>query len=111
MLVPKLKEPDPNPGVTINVLVCLGELAQVSGIAMRDYTPELLPLIIDMLQDSSSIQKREVSAVSVWVWVGMGVGSGSMCVGSGRVLCFCVYMCAFCVCVCVCVSVHVRVCT
>ena len=59
--MPKLKEPDPNPGVTINVLVCLGELAQVSGIAMRDYTPELLPLIIDMLQDSSSIQKREVS--------------------------------------------------
>ena len=102
MLVPKLKELDPNPGVTINVLVCLGELAQVSGIAMREYTPELLPLIIDMLQDSSSIQKREVSAVSVWV--GMGVGSGStthahpvgvdVCVGSGWVLCFCVYMCS-----------------
>lgn len=100
MLVPKLKELDPNPGVTINVLVCLGELAQVSGIAMREYTPELLPLIIDMLQDSSSIQKREVSAVSVWV--GMGVGGGSTThahpvgvdVGSGWVLCFCVYMCS-----------------
>lgn len=61
VLIPKLREPDPNPGVTINVLACLGELAQVSGVAMRDYTPELLPLIIDMLQDSSSIQKREVS--------------------------------------------------
>ena len=72
MLVPKLKEPDPNPGVTINVLVCLGELAQVSGIAMRDYTPELLPLIIDMLQDSSSIQKREVSvSVCVCGWTSL----------------------------------------
>ena len=66
--MPKLKEPDPNPGVTINVLVCLGELAQVSGIAMRDYTPELLPLIIDMLQDSSSIQKREVGMVRKRRW-------------------------------------------
>ncbi|KAK7093536.1 serine/threonine-protein kinase mTOR-like isoform X2 [Littorina saxatilis] len=61
VLIPKLREPDPNPGVTINVLACLGELAQVSGVAMRDYTPELLPLIIDMLQDSSSIQKRETA--------------------------------------------------
>ena len=104
MLVPKLKEPDPNPGVTINVLVCLGELAQVSGIAMRDYTPELLPLIIDMLQDSSSIQKREVSAVSVWVR--MGVGSGSPSSGCG--LCVCVCTCVWvvggcCDFVCVCV--------
>lgn len=60
-LVPKLKEPDTNPGVTVNVLACLGELAQVSGISMRKYTPELLPIIIEMLQDASLLQKRETA--------------------------------------------------
>ncbi|XP_076451616.1 serine/threonine-protein kinase mTOR-like isoform X2 [Babylonia areolata] len=65
VLIPKLKDPDPNPGVTINVLACLGELAQVSGTALRDYTSQLLPLIIDMLQDSSSVQKREMALWSL----------------------------------------------
>ncbi|KAK7494179.1 hypothetical protein BaRGS_00014652, partial [Batillaria attramentaria] len=60
-LIPKLKEPDANPGVTVNVLACLGELAQVSGISMRKYTPELLPIIIEMLQDASLLQKRETA--------------------------------------------------
>ncbi|KAL8588022.1 hypothetical protein ACOMHN_026139 [Nucella lapillus] len=61
VLIPKLREPDANPGVTVNVLACVGELAQVSGAAMRDYMGQLLPLVIDMLQDSASIQKREMA--------------------------------------------------
>ncbi|XP_048736860.2 serine/threonine-protein kinase mTOR-like [Ostrea edulis] len=60
-LIPKLKEPDPNPNVTISVLVAIGEQAQVSGIEMRKWMDELLPLILEMLQDSSSLQKREVA--------------------------------------------------
>ncbi|KAH3893902.1 hypothetical protein DPMN_018054 [Dreissena polymorpha] len=60
-LIPKLKDPDPNPAVTISVLAAIGEQAQVSGIEMRKSMDELLPIILDMLQDSSALQKREVS--------------------------------------------------
>ncbi|KAL3228149.1 hypothetical protein MRX96_004063 [Rhipicephalus microplus] len=61
VLIPKLKAPDPNPGVVICVLAAVGEQAQVSGIEMRKWMNELLPIIIDMLQDSSSLPKREIS--------------------------------------------------
>ena len=60
MLIPKLKDPDPNPGVVVSVLAAIGEQAEVSGVDMRRWMDELLPLIIEMLQDSSSVQKREV---------------------------------------------------
>ncbi|KAK3104575.1 hypothetical protein FSP39_005244 [Pinctada imbricata] len=60
-LIPKLKEQDPNPNVTISVLAAIGEQAQVSGTEMRKSMEELLPLIIEMLQDMSSLQKREVA--------------------------------------------------
>lgn len=33
---------------------------QVSGIEMRSKMDDLLPIILDMLQDSSALQKREV---------------------------------------------------
>nr|KAG5704724.1 hypothetical protein BaRGS_005180 [Batillaria attramentaria] len=61
LLVVGVTDLDANPGVTVNVLACLGELAQVSGISMRKYTPELLPIIIEMLQDASLLQKRETA--------------------------------------------------
>ncbi|KAH7985997.1 hypothetical protein HPB52_025269 [Rhipicephalus sanguineus] len=61
VLIPKLKAPDPNPGVVICVLAAVGEQAQVSGTEMRKWMNELLPIIIDMLQDSSSLPKREIS--------------------------------------------------
>ncbi|XP_077998557.1 serine/threonine-protein kinase mTOR-like [Glandiceps talaboti] len=60
-LVPKLKEPDPNPDVVISVLAAIGEQAQVSGVEMKKWMDELLPIILDMLQDSSSLAKREVA--------------------------------------------------
>ncbi|XP_014662370.1 PREDICTED: serine/threonine-protein kinase mTOR-like [Priapulus caudatus] len=60
-LIPKLKDPDPNTAVVISVLAAVGELAQVSGIEMRKWMDELLPIIIEMLQDSSSSQRREVA--------------------------------------------------
>ncbi|XP_064642053.1 serine/threonine-protein kinase mTOR-like isoform X1 [Lineus longissimus] len=61
VLVPKLKESEQNPSVTISVLAAIGEQAQVSGIEMKKWMDELLPIIIEMLQDSSALQKREVS--------------------------------------------------
>ncbi|XP_048250308.1 serine/threonine-protein kinase mTOR-like isoform X1 [Haliotis rufescens] len=61
VLIPKLKELDPNPSVTISVLAAIGEQAQVSGTEMKKWMDELLPIILDMLQDSSSLQKREVA--------------------------------------------------
>ncbi|CAH1240669.1 MTOR [Branchiostoma lanceolatum] len=60
-LVPKLKDPDPNPGVIISVLSTIGELAQVGGLEMKKWVDELCPIILDMLQDSSSLAKREVA--------------------------------------------------
>uniref|UniRef100_A0A4W3GLM4 Serine/threonine-protein kinase TOR n=1 Tax=Callorhinchus milii TaxID=7868 RepID=A0A4W3GLM4_CALMI len=60
-LIVKLKDPDPNPGVIISVLATIGELAQVSGLEMRKWMDELFPIIMDMLQDSSSLAKRQVA--------------------------------------------------
>ena len=61
VLVPKLKENDPNPGVTIAVLTAIGDLAQVSESEMRLWSPELLPLLLEMLTDASLPAKREVA--------------------------------------------------
>ena len=59
--MPKLKENDPNPGVTIAVLTAIGDLAQVSETEMRLWSPELLPLLLDMLADASLPAKREIA--------------------------------------------------
>ncbi|TRZ04833.1 hypothetical protein HGM15179_022274, partial [Zosterops borbonicus] len=61
-LIVKLKDPDPdpNPGVINNVLATIGELAQVSGLEMRKWVDELFIIIMDMLQDSSLLAKRQV---------------------------------------------------
>jgi FKBP12-rapamycin complex-associated protein len=58
-LLPKLK--DSNPRVASCVLATLGELAIVGGEDMRPHISQLLPLIIDTLQDQSSVVKREVA--------------------------------------------------
>ncbi|CAL1276555.1 unnamed protein product [Larinioides sclopetarius] len=61
VLIPKLRDPDPNPGVTIAFLAGIGELAQVSGTEMRKWLHQLMPIVLDMMQDSSSLPKREVA--------------------------------------------------
>ena len=61
VLIPKLKEPDPNPSVVINIMAAIGELAQVAREDMKYCVDDLCPLIMDMLQDSSSLAKREVA--------------------------------------------------
>ncbi|XP_054720357.1 serine/threonine-protein kinase mTOR-like [Uloborus diversus] len=61
VLIPKLRDPDPNPGVTISVLAAIGEQAQVSGVEMKKWVDQLMPILLDMMQDSSSLPKREVA--------------------------------------------------
>eukprot|EP00026_Physarum_polycephalum_P000091 Phypoly_transcript_00091.p1 GENE.Phypoly_transcript_00091~~Phypoly_transcript_00091.p1 ORF type:complete len:2307 (+),score=451.47 Phypoly_transcript_00091:133-7053(+) len=56
-----LKLRDPNPRVSSYVLAALGELAIVGGEDMIPHIGELLPLILDTLQDQSSATKREVA--------------------------------------------------
>ena len=41
-----------------SVLRAVGDLAQVGGVFMRKYLDELLPLLLDMLNDASSSQVR-----------------------------------------------------
>ena len=45
-------------------MATIGELAQVVGIGMKPWLEDLCPIIMDMLQDSSSLAKREVSEQS-----------------------------------------------
>ncbi|CAB3378482.1 Hypothetical predicted protein [Cloeon dipterum] len=64
VLVPKLKEPEQNPGVLLAVLTCIGYLAEVGGSELVPWLPEMLSLLLEMLGDGSSNEKR---SVSLWV--------------------------------------------
>lgn len=61
-LVPKLKEPESNPGVILNVLRAIGDLAEVNGGSneMERWADELLAILLDMLGDAGSPEKRNV---------------------------------------------------
>ena len=61
VLIPKLKETDLNPMVITSLLRAIGDLAQVGGKLMTQYVNDLLPILLDILNDASSSQKREVS--------------------------------------------------
>ncbi|KAM7263834.1 hypothetical protein ACFE04_001517 [Oxalis oulophora] len=50
-----------NNGIISGVLVTVGDLARVGGFAMRQYIPELVPLIVEALLDGASAAKREVA--------------------------------------------------
>ena len=49
--------------LNFNIFFCLviGDLAQVGGTLMGKYVNDLLPILLDILNDASSSQKREVS--------------------------------------------------
>ncbi|KAI0469145.1 TOR kinase [Xylaria cf. heliscus] len=59
VLLPKANEP--NPAVAATILKAIGELATVGGEDMLPYKNKLMPIIIDALQDQSSIAKREAA--------------------------------------------------
>ncbi|UPX14327.1 Non-specific serine/threonine protein kinase [Ascochyta rabiei] len=56
VLLPKAK--DPNPEVASTTLKAIGDLASVGGEDMIKYIPELMPVILDFMQDLSSDSKR-----------------------------------------------------
>ncbi|TGZ84962.1 FAT-domain-containing protein [Ascodesmis nigricans] len=59
VLLPKAR--DSSAGVASSILAALGELAAVGGEDMIQYIPQLMPLIIETLQDQSSLAKREAA--------------------------------------------------
>lgn len=63
ILVPKLREVESNPGVVLNVLRAIGDLAEVNGGSneMEQWADELLAILLEMLGDSSSPEKRSVA--------------------------------------------------
>ncbi|XP_065362288.1 serine/threonine-protein kinase mTor [Calliphora vicina] len=63
ILVPKLKEPESNPGVVLNVLRAIGDLAEVNGGSneMEMWADDLLSILLEMLGDAGSPDKRGVA--------------------------------------------------
>lgn len=61
-LLPKLQsEPvAETTSVLIAVTGCIGELAQVAGPSLKPHVMSLFPLILNMMQDTSNMKKREV---------------------------------------------------
>lgn len=59
VLLPKAS--DPTPSVAATILKAIGELCAVGGEDMLPYKDVLMPIIIDALQDQSSVQKREAA--------------------------------------------------
>lgn len=61
-LVPKLREPESNPGVILNVLRAIGDLAEVNGGSneMERWADELLAILLEIL-DAGSPEKRSVT--------------------------------------------------
>ncbi|KAL2349528.1 hypothetical protein Fmac_003528 [Flemingia macrophylla] len=64
-LVARLIDVNANTGTISGVLVTVGDLARVGGSAMRQYIPELMPLIVEALLDGASVSKREVAVATL----------------------------------------------
>lgn len=54
-----------NNAIVSGVLVTVGDLARVGGFEMRQYMPELMPLIVDALSDGAAVAKREVAVTTL----------------------------------------------
>lgn len=76
ILVPKLREPEPNPAVVVHVLTAIGDLAEVNGAVMRCWADDLLPILLELLNDSSSPERR---GVALWC-LGQLVGAAGLVV-------------------------------
>jgi FKBP12-rapamycin complex-associated protein len=55
------KTTDSNANVASTTLRAIGELANIGGSEMKNYLPQLMPIILDSLQDLSSHSKREAA--------------------------------------------------
>lgn len=104
-LTPPCHHPCPTgeDGFEVAVLVTMGELAVVAGTALRTDVPEILPLVIDAIQDGGSQAKRLVAVstlgqvrqagrlvVEEVVWLGFGrrapAGRANSCAGGAFTL-------------------------
>uniref|UniRef100_A0A1B6E046 Serine/threonine-protein kinase TOR n=1 Tax=Clastoptera arizonana TaxID=38151 RepID=A0A1B6E046_9HEMI len=70
VLLPKLKESEPNPGVVISVLTVIGDLAEVNGMEMQKWMGDLLSILLEMLGDASFPEKRGVALWTLGQLVG-----------------------------------------
>ncbi|KAL9647121.1 hypothetical protein ABK040_004838 [Willaertia magna] len=59
VLMEKIK--DPNPIVATSVLDTIGKLSEVGGVVLSEFIDDLLPPVIETLQDQSSSTKRAVA--------------------------------------------------
>lgn len=71
-MVPKLKEPEPNPGVVLSVLSTIGDLAEVSGgdSELQQWMHELMQILLEILGDASAPDKREAALCTLGQLVG-----------------------------------------
>ncbi|XP_018572076.1 serine/threonine-protein kinase Tor [Anoplophora glabripennis] len=72
VLVPKLKEPEPNPGVVLSVLLTIGDLAEVTGgdSELQQWMQELMTILLEILGDASSPEKRGAALCTLAQLVG-----------------------------------------
>lgn len=72
VLVPKLKEPEPNPGVMLAVLATIGDLAEVTGgdSELQVWMQELMQLLLEILGDASAPEKRGAALCTLGQLVG-----------------------------------------
>ncbi|XP_022685874.1 serine/threonine-protein kinase mTOR-like [Varroa jacobsoni] len=64
VLLPKITNQTQNlqtVGVTVAVMSAVGEQAEVSGPEMSQYLEELMPIVLDMMQEHVSIEKRDMA--------------------------------------------------
>lgn len=65
VLVPKLKEAEPNPAVITNILTVIGDLAEVDGKEMVSWRDGLASTLLELMGDVSSSDKR---GVALWTF-------------------------------------------
>lgn len=72
VLVPKLKEPEPNPGVVLSALYTIGDLAEVTGgdSELQIWMKDLMGILLDILGDASAPDKRFAALVTLGQLVG-----------------------------------------
>ncbi|RZC37432.1 serine/threonine-protein kinase mTOR [Asbolus verrucosus] len=73
VLVPKLRDPEPNPGVVLSVLLTIGDLAEVSsgGTELQEWMQELMGILLEMLGDASAPEKRGAALCTLGQLVGV----------------------------------------
>ncbi|KAH1016334.1 serine/threonine-protein kinase Tor isoform X2 [Dendroctonus ponderosae] len=72
VLVPKLKEGEPNPGVVLSVLYAIGDLAEVTvgDAELQVWMQELMGILLEILGDASAPDKRCAALVTLGQLVG-----------------------------------------